>query len=233
MLGIAIPAHNEERSIGHAVAAARQAARHAGLAGESFEIIVALDACRDATGAEAVAAGARTIELSARNVGHARAAAARELLGLGARWLAFTDADSRADPDWLVHQLAQDAHAVCGCVSVDDWSAHGAHAAKVKAHFLSTYRAREGHGHIHGANLGVSAHAYARAGGFKPLACSEDVALVQALQSSGTRVAWSARPRVFTSARRHGRVTGGFADALREGPAAAAERDAGAHARGA
>ena len=59
---------------------------------------------------------------------------------------------------------------------------------------------------------GVERHA----GGFQPLDCSEDVQLVLALQAMGARIAWSARPRVVTSARRHGRVIGGFADALRQ-----------------
>ncbi|HUD32119.1 MAG TPA: glycosyltransferase family 2 protein, partial [Variovorax sp.] len=67
---------------------------------------------------------------------------------------------------------------------------------------------------IHGANLGVSAEAYERVGGFRPLACSEDVALVEALQASGARIAWSAAPRVTTSARADARARGGFGDTL-------------------
>jgi hypothetical protein len=67
---------------------------------------------------------------------------------------------------------------------------------------------------VHGANLGVSAQAYLRAGGFAPLACSEDVALVEQLQATGARIAWSAAPRVVTSARRASRARGGFGDTL-------------------
>lgn len=216
MIGIAIPAHNEELHIEAAVAAALRAGRHPGLAGEVCKVVVAADACTDATEARARAAGAWTVALSARNVGLARAEAARTLVESGARWLAFTDADTRVSDEWLVHQLSLDADAVCGCVGVDDWSLHGAEADRVRAHFLAHYTDRDGHRHVHGANFGVSTAAYLRAGGFKHLACSEDVELVRALDATGARIAWSARPRVLTSARPQGRVTGGFADALRQ-----------------
>ncbi len=63
--------------------------------------------------------------------------------------------------------------------------------------------------------MGFSTEAYLWAGGFAPLAVSEDVSLVQALLGSGARIAWSAAPRVTTSARFLGRLSGGFADYLR------------------
>lgn len=72
----------------------------------------------------------------------------------------------------------------------------------------------DGHRHIYGANLGVSADAYQRAGGFKLLASIEDVALVQALQASGASIAWSAAPRVLTSARRSFHAPDGFGATL-------------------
>lgn len=67
---------------------------------------------------------------------------------------------------------------------------------------------------MHGANLGVSATAYRRAGGFKALASSEDVALVEALRNTGARIAWSAMPRVETSARQSFRAPLGFGATL-------------------
>jgi glycosyltransferase involved in cell wall biosynthesis len=212
MLAIIIPAHNEEDHIGAAVAAARIAASDPRLRDEQVELIVVLDECTDATAVRA--AGARTLSVRARNVGIARAAGAEAALTLGARWLAFTDADSRVSPTWLSDQLALAADAVCGCIAIDDWSAHGAHSELLRAHFLETYADRDDHGHVHGANLGVSAQAYRMAGGFKYLACSEDVALVRSLEAGGARIAWSARPRLVTSARCHARAHGGFADAL-------------------
>ncbi len=214
MLGIVIPAHNEEACIGAAVSAANTAARHPGLLGEDVRVLVVLDDCSDETAQAARAAGAQTLKAHTRNVGAARAAGAEALLNAGARWLAFTDADSIVCPNWLVDQLSLNADAVCGTVAVDDWSAHGIHAALIHAHFLEIYFDRDDHPHIHGANLGVSAVAYRLAGGFLPLRCGEDVHFVDALEKSGARIARSAKPRVVTSARRDARAAGGFADAL-------------------
>jgi glycosyltransferase involved in cell wall biosynthesis len=214
MIGIVIPAHNEECVIHDCLCAATGAALHPGLHGEAVEILVVLDSCTDTTGAIAAKSGVRTLRTAARNVGVARAMGAEELLARGARWLAFTDADTLVSPSWLVDQLALDADAVCGCVAVDDWSPHGKHAELLRAHFRETYSDCDGHRHIHGANLGVCAEAYRRAGGFRQLACSEDEALIRALEESGARIAWSAVPRVVTSARRDARAKGGFADAL-------------------
>lgn len=83
-------------------------------------------------------------------------------------------------------------------------------------HFARTYTDADDHRHIHGANLGLSAAAYHMAGGFPALACSEDVALVESLLEAGVSIAWSAAPRVVTSARIHARAIGGFADTLAE-----------------
>lgn len=214
MLGIVIPAHNEADSITACLASAVQASRHPLLQGEPVEIIVVLDHCTDATGILAARAGAATVSIRASNVGVARAVGAEAMIGRGARWLAFTDADTEVAPDWLAEQLALGADAVCGTVGVSDWTPHGVHAELLHAHFLETYTDRDGHRHVHGANLGVSAQAYRHAGGFPHLACSEDVAFVEALERTGARIAWSARPRVNTSARQEARATGGFADAL-------------------
>lgn len=73
MIGIAIPAHNEEGGIAEAVAAAWQAARHPALHGEEAWVVVALDDCSDRTGELVRTAGAHTVSLTARNVGLARA----------------------------------------------------------------------------------------------------------------------------------------------------------------
>jgi glycosyltransferase involved in cell wall biosynthesis len=214
MIGVVVPAHDEEASIGETVEALRAAARHPALRGEPVEVLVVLDSCTDATGAIARFFGVRTLSITARNVGRARAAGAERLLAEGARWLAFTDADTRVSAEWLMRQLELGTDAVCGSIGVDDWSVHGAHADALCAHFARTYTDADGHHHIHGANLGVSAEAYVRAGGFRPLACSEDVALVEALQQTGARIAWSAAPRVSTSARQDARARGGFGDTL-------------------
>ncbi|MCZ2495204.1 glycosyltransferase [Xylophilus sp. Kf1] len=216
MLGIVIPAHNEEQTIADCLAAALAASLNPRLMGEPVSLVVVLDACCDDTQVIAAAHGVEILCVAARNVGVARALGAEWLLERGARWLAFTDADTCVSVDWLAEQLELDADVVCGTVGVDDWSAHEENAGIIRMHFAETYTDADGHRHIHGANLGVSAEAYRRAGGFPKLACSEDVGLVEALQACGATIAWSARPRVTTSARRQARATGGFADALIE-----------------
>jgi len=223
MIGVAVPAHDEEACLGDCLAALLTAARDPALQGEAVEVLVVLDACGDGSGdvveawrtpfAQAgVALGA--IAVDARRVGAARAAGARALLERGARWLAFTDADTRVGPGWLAAQLALGADVVCGAVAVDDWSPHAERAAALRAHFDGFYQDRDGHRHIHGANLGVSAAAYRAAGGFEAVSCHEDVLLVRALEGIGARFAWSASPRVFTSARTDARARGGFGDTL-------------------
>jgi len=214
MLGIVIPAHNEQDFIGACLAAVNKAAACPRLESEPVEVMVVLDHCMDDTETIALHHGADVLRVQRRNVGAARALGAEALLARGARWLAFTDADTRVTPDWLAEQLALQADAVCGTVAVDDWSPHLDYAERLREHFARTYFDVENHRHIHGANLGVSAEAYLRAGGIRHLACSEDVAFVQSLQDCGARIAWSAKPRVSTSARRDGRAAGGFADTL-------------------
>lgn len=214
MIGVVIPAHDEEAHIAATLASVHAAARNCDLRGEPVRVVVVLDACADDTARLAREAGAWTLPIDAQNVGVARAAGADWMLAAGARWLAFTDADTRVDVHWLVAQLALQADAVCGSVAVDDWTAHGRLAGALQSHFDSHYSDVDGHRHIHGANMGVSAEAYRRAGGFAPLRCSEDVALVDALERDGARIAWSALPRVWTSARAQARARGGFGDTL-------------------
>jgi glycosyltransferase involved in cell wall biosynthesis len=214
MIGIVIPAHNEEEWIDDCLNHVRACMDSTRLMGEPVEVVVVTDACTDATGILAARAGAMTLPVQARNVGVARAAGAELMLARGARWLAFTDADTLVSPDWLVEQLALQADAVCGTVEVGDWTPHAEHAQLLAQHFAETYHDADDHRHVHGANLGVSAAAYRLAGGFRHLACSEDVDLIASLERVGARVCWSARPRVCTSSRLVARAPGGFADAL-------------------
>lgn len=213
MIAVIVPAHNEEAHIKHCLASIIKAAGHPGLAGEPVKVIVVLDACDDRTGARARRLGARTMDIAARNVGMARQAGAAMALAAGARWLAFTDADSVVAPQWLAAQLSLRADAVCGTVTVEDWGRYG---ERMRRHFELTYTDEEGHSHIHGANLGVSAQAYAAAGGFTGLETGEDVAFVEALARSGARIAWSRRPRVVTSVRTNFKAPGGFGATLKK-----------------
>lgn len=211
MLAVIVPANNEEAIIGLCLRSVVMAACSPGLKGEPVLVIVVLDTCTDDTARVALRAGALLISVQARNVGIARAAGAELALSLGARWLAFTDADTVVAPDWLHVQVSLRSDAVCGTIGVVDWGAYG---ESMRRHFNATYTDADGHQHIHGANLGVSARAYMLVGGFEPLASSEDVALVKALEAVGARIAWSAAPRVVTSARSAFRAPAGFGATL-------------------
>ncbi len=217
MIGVCIPAHNEERYIAHCLRAITLASHHPGLGREAVRIVVVLDHCEDRTAPIVAAWPVDFLAIRARNVGVARAAGAHHLLEAGARWLAFTDADSCVSADWLADQLSLNADVVCGTVSVAGWEAHGAQAQRARGAFAAQYQDRDGHRHVHGANLGIAAHAYQRIGGFAALACSEDQALVDKLEAGGAHIAWTCLPRVTTSARPYSRVEGGFASALRSG----------------
>lgn len=211
VIGIVVPAHNEAGSIGDCLDALARAAASPSLKGEACTIVVVLDDCSDDTDAIALSKRVQILTLCARNVGAARAVGAEYCLAVGARWLAFTDADTVVSDNWIAAQLALCADAVCGTIGVGDWGDYG---EPMRKHFEVTYTDADGHRHIHGANLGVSAEAYRRSGGFSPLPSSEDVALVDSLMACGASIAWSAVPRVATSARKDFRAPGGFGATL-------------------
>lgn len=217
MIGVVVPAHDEEALIGRCLQALQVAATHPDLHAEPVLILVVLDACSDRTGALAAAHGVETLAVHHRNVGMSRAVGARTLIERGVTWLAFTDADTAVAPAWLAQQAvwsrSKSADAVCGVVTVDDWE--GFHPQE-RAHYESLYHDREGHSHVHGASLGISVEAYLRTGGFAPLACHEDADLMQRLKAMGGTIASTNTVRVSTSARRAGRVVGGFASYLNQ-----------------
>jgi hypothetical protein len=221
-LAVIVPAHNEEALLPHALAALRRAARHPALpARVRVRLVVVADACTDATAALARAAGAHVVRAEARNPGLARAAGAAAALGLCAEpparvWLSSTDADSLVPANWLARQwrwAARGWDAVVGTVRP-----HGGDPALAALLHRETvrYRAAGGarHPHVHGANLGVRADAYLRAGGYPPLATGEDHALVHALEASGHRVLRTRRSPVATSARLRPRASGGYGERL-------------------
>ncbi len=207
MIAVIVPAHNEAQLIGPCLASIQHASRHPMLRGEAVQCLVALDACKDRTGWIAYQHGAQLVVLDQHNVGAARALGAQAAIAAGARWLAFTDADTEVAHDWLAEQLVLRKEAVCGTIQVRDWRGY---LLGVRERHEAGYHDAEGHRHVHGANLGVSAAAYLRAGGFDALTSGEDVALIAALQRAGVCIAWSDRPRVTTSARRDHRAPQGF-----------------------
>nr|WP_314484467.1 glycosyltransferase [uncultured Pseudomonas sp.] len=212
MIGVVIPAHNEARRLGRCLKAACAAAQHAATAGHHVDILVVLDRCTDGTAAVARRHGVHTLEIEAGNVGVARRAGAQWMIARGATWLACTDADSQVPAHWLTSQLECGTEVVCGTVHVSHWQPW--QTAALRKLYLSRYEARDGHRHIHGANLGVSAQAYQLIGGFQPLPAHEDVRLVMDLEALGVPISWSAGHSVATSSRRQCRAREGFGDYL-------------------
>lgn len=210
MMGIVIPAHNEEQRLLACLQSVRASMRH--LAGHGVEsvLVVVLDACDDGSARIARAHADQVLEIDARDVGRARCAGAQRALERGADWIACTDADTQVPEDWLHAQWNCGAEVFCGIVRVDDW---GDYAPEVVRAFHATVP-RDGHPHVHGANLGLSRQAYLQVGGFLPGKAHEDVSLVRRCEQAGLRIARRIAPCVVTSARRDPRAREGFGDFL-------------------
>ena len=208
-IAIGIPAHNETEHLDRSLASVVVAAAGASI---PVTIVVAADACTDATVTHArdrlrgLPANVRAdvIEIHARRAGVAREAACRaadERLRAwvgegGPRWIATTDADTEVPVDWLeIHRrwAARGADAITGLVRVDP---NDHLAPEVREHFDGELaRAGFGHGHVFGANLGVSSEWWHRVGGFPPVCVGEDALLVDRLRAAGARVHRGSRLR--------------------------------------
>jgi cellulose synthase/poly-beta-1,6-N-acetylglucosamine synthase-like glycosyltransferase len=190
----------------------------------TVDIIVVSDSSQDRTAEIAslmLGSDGKVASTNAGAVGAARRAAAilaleRYVGPLQKCWLANTDADCIVPPDWLLQQLkfaGKGIEAVAGIVAVDSFEEH---APWVQSRFEATYVIPPSgrHKHIHGANLGVRADAYIRAGGWADMSTAEDHDLWHRLSFSGARKHSTSRLKVHTSGRRVGRAPNGFAGAL-------------------
>lgn len=232
-VSVIIPAKDEQVLLPRCLRAVERAcveAQHV-VTGLDARIVVVLDSCIDASEL-VVRHRARTmrarsgIDVSAvltdvGSVGGARALGADHALAASRAgtieprhlWLASTDADTLVPPHWLSSQLrfaANGIDVVLGTVEPDlDL------APAERARWMARHQLLEGHPHVHGANLGVRASAYAQVGGFAALAAHEDVDLVSRLRAhAGILVRATDRHRVVTSSRYEGRAVGGFATYL-------------------
>jgi len=211
-VAVVIPACNERANLPACLRAALTAALCVSI---PVVIVVVLDASNDGSADLAGQFGpdVHFISVDARNVGAARAAGfgyARSLYGQGTEcWYATTDADSKVDPGWLVHQLEVGADMVLGVVRVTDWLHH---SNDVTERYEQAYKAQDEH--IHGANMGFSARAYWRVGGFRTLPSGEDVDLVRRFEGAGYWVHRDTELSVITSARDRARAPHGFAHRL-------------------
>ncbi|QNP49147.1 glycosyltransferase [Diaphorobacter aerolatus] len=212
MIGVLIPARNEEATLEACLKSVRASATHARGKGLDVHVVVTLDQCTDDSDPIARQWADTVLQTDVGNVGLARKMAADRLIALGVDWIASTDADSVVPKDWLWAQHACDADVFCGIVKVENWEDYD---SAVVAAFHATIPT-DGHPHIHGANLGLSARAYRLSGGFQPAQAHEDVELIRRCEAAGLQIARLIEPAVTTSARRDARARGGFGDFLLE-----------------
>jgi glycosyltransferase involved in cell wall biosynthesis len=225
-IAVIVPARNEEARIGAALRAIRHAADllEATRPSVTVRIITVLDSCHDGTAKVA----ARTaggdprfilLPLLAGGVGASRAHGIDSAMSWApstahGTWLANTDADSVVPAHWLRRQMEfadAGADAVLGTVEPDPNDLDPA----VLQRWKTRHPFGENHPHVYGANLGVRASAYLRAGGFPHVRSREDRILIARLRTIGATLAATDTLRVRTSGRTKGRAPQGFAAYLR------------------
>lgn len=219
---VVVPAADEEERIAACLDAldiARRTLSDTTCGRVATQVVVVLDGCRDGTaeivlGHRAVSA----ISCTARCVGIARATGSASAFDLPTAmhrvWTAHTDADSQVPSHWLVCMVAaaeRGADVVLGTVTPDCEATPATRRAWTRRH-----RLRDGHPHVHGANLGIRASTLHAIGGWAPLGTGEDVDLVDRAVAQGTRVVRTGAIPVRTSARAYGRAPHGFSRYLRD-----------------
>lgn len=242
---VVIPACNEAASIGAALQALLP---QIAAAPRRFELLVLANNCRDRTaeivreiavrhGAGFVQVAEATLEGPLASAGHARRLlmeqAALRLRGAPDGLILGTDADTRADPDWLaatLHEFDLGADAVGGRILTLADPAQPAgivHLQRLDTAYRLLRAKLEGavdpdpadpwprhHQHF-GASLAVRASALALVGGPPHVPHLEDEALVAALRREDRRVRHSPAVRVWTSGRLDGRAEVGLSWQLR------------------
>ena len=218
---VAIPARDEADSIRECIESIDRAAAEVAI---PVLVVVAADSCTDRTSHAARRTRTEYCELIVMKGNWGRAGAARSAAvhcGLrnvsaarGPVWIANTDADCVVPPLWLRVQLelATNLDVVAGIVELDPVTTT---PAMFEA-FTSRYHLDgDNHGHVHGANIGMCATAYAAVGGWcLQTVVGEDHVIWNASKEVGHRMRQTTSLRVVTSARTRSRVVGGFATDL-------------------
>jgi glycosyltransferase involved in cell wall biosynthesis len=222
-VAVVVPARNEERRLAACLSALQAAVGQLLGGGDAtpVRVVLVLDRCTD--GSAAVAARWPSVQVVTTRhgrVGAARAAGIRHAAALAGvypetTWIATTDADCAVPADWLQTQLhfaRAGADLLLGMVRP--------HPGDIPEGLLRVWHARhefvDGHGHVHGANMGVRGSIYRAVGGFPDRAVDEDVMLVDRIRRHGGRVISTSSSPVLTSSRLTGRTPGGMAEYLRD-----------------
>lgn len=229
---VAIPAHDEERSITGCLESVAAAVRHAVAAGHVRHPLIAVAAhrCSDATGTAALATMAElpvpfllVTDPDSVTVGEVRAGLVDEVASrhrlAGSGWLFTTDADSTVPVDWVTSTVdrlhSAGAVAAAGMVEVTGWTASPAAHRRYRRIIEGGVDAH-GHSHVYGANLAVRQDAYRSVGGFRSVPHGEDQDLVDRLRGGGLPVLSTFTPMVTTSGRMPGRAAHGLGRLLAE-----------------
>ncbi|MFJ4228963.1 glycosyltransferase [Paenarthrobacter nicotinovorans] len=241
-VAVVMPAHNEDKHIGQALAALGTAADSLQQARPEIQVAVTvvLDSCTDRSAdiTSAYAAGDprfSSMNVALRSTGSSRRLGIRAALAslhpaqlnpaqlqagslqagsLQALWLANTDADSTVPANWLTRQVELANDGADAILGSVEPDPDDLDPSLL-GRWLELHPFREDHQHIYGANLGVRGSAYLAAGGFPKLRAHEDRVLVERLRSHGFRVVATDTTRVLTSGRTYSRAPEGFAAYLR------------------
>jgi glycosyltransferase involved in cell wall biosynthesis len=218
---VAVPARDEAGCIRECIRSIDEAAAEVSV---PVLVVVAADACSDDTADVARSTATEFCDLAViegtwGRAGASRAAAVRHALERrpiksGRVWIANTDADCLVPRSWLRTQveLATESDAVAGIVELDPLSTAPAMFDAFTASYILD---GDKHGHVHGANIGLSDDAYLAVGGWcRKTVVGEDHVLWNSLRSLGHRLQQTTTLRVVTSARTRSRVLGGFATNL-------------------
>lgn len=217
-VAVVIPAHNEVGTVARTIRSVRWSLGAADVTASC--IVVVADACSDGTevvASEHLRCDDRLVVIDRRCVGAARAIGSRAAAGrLGVSledlWIMNIDADSTAPLDWIRRHLWHRGHGaecVAGIVDLDDRAPRS-----LRRRFAARYGADItdlGHGHVHGANLGIRADALAAVGNWPEIQTGEDQTLWASVQRTGRPVVSDPLSIVHTSARLSGRAPNGFA----------------------
>lgn len=222
-MAVVVPIHNEADHLG---ACLRSVATAASAVDVPTLLVTVLDRCSDDSRRVVATAADRSPQIEIRavegtfsTIGAVRSAGLNEVVRRWPHvspdriWTAHTDADSVVPPQWLTEQArfaASGVDLVLGTVVPDEPRDSPAHRMWWSQHELA-----EGHGAVHGANLGVRLDRLMDVGGFPDSAVDEDVLTVQLLKAAGVRWLATDTTRVTTSARRAGRIPNGFAAYMR------------------
>lgn len=212
MIGIVVPAHNEELYLSECINSINRAIKKISHLNLDIRVLFVMDSCIDHSIEIIEDFQVDFVECNFQCVGKTRALGVKTLIDKGAEWIACTDADSCVDENWLLEQvLHQPTDVICGTVEIDQWD-HLSLLTKEK--YLNHYQDRMGHKHVHGANLSFSRDAYLASGGFESVQCHEDVKLVERFKILNLSIIWSNKVRVTTSSRLLARTPHGFSSFL-------------------